>query len=165
MKCEICGNPGTCNSKSWLQTRCKICKEGMPMNRITPEKIISLKSHEVFVFGSNLAGRHGKGAALTAMKQWGAKYGVPFGHYGQTFALPTVNALVNEKLCLAQIDFYVKNFIDYTRTHPALFFLVTAIGTGLAGYTAQEIAPLFEKAVTIDNISLPISFWEELRKQ
>ena len=125
--------------------------------KVTPNNITSLKDNEVFVFGSNLAGRHGKGAAKTAMN-WGAKYGKAEGLQGQTYALPTVNQLVTKKLPLHEIEMFVKNFIQFAKDNPDKEFLVTEVGCGLAGYFPREIAPLFKEAIGIKNIHLPINF-------
>ena len=125
-------------------------------NRITPEYITSLKSNEIFVFGSNLAGMHGGGAARTARLYFGAVLGNGDGPQGQSYAIPTMQGGVET------IRPYVDKFIDYAKAHPEQTFLVTPIGCGIAGFTPDEIAPLFEEAVSVENINLPQSFWEEL---
>ena len=125
-------------------------------NRITPEYITSLKSNEIFVFGSNLAGMHGGGAARTARLHSGAVLGNGDGPQGQSYAIPTMQGGVET------IRPYVDKFIDYAKAHPEQTFLVTPIGCGIAGFTPDDIAPLFEKAVDVENIHLPQSFWEEL---
>lgn len=125
-------------------------------NRITPEYITSLKPNEIFVFGSNLAGMHGGGAARTARLYFGAVMGNGDGPQGQSYAIPTMQGGVKT------IRPYVNKFIDYAKAHPELTFLVTPIGCGIAGFTPDEIAPLFEEAVSVENIHLPQSFWEEL---
>lgn len=79
---------------------------------ITPEWIEDLKDDEVFVFGSNEAGRHGKGAAKQAM-EFGAKYGQAFGPQGNTFAIPTMNPSISKKLSVEKIGSYVERFIEY----------------------------------------------------
>ena len=124
---------------------------------ITPDVIDSLKPNEIFVFGSNEAGRHGKGAALIAKKQFGAKVGQGYGVQGSCFAIPTKNGKL-ETLKLTTIAAYVNKFIAYANTHPEKDFLVTRIGCGLAGYKETEIAPLFKDAVDSKNIFLPITF-------
>jgi hypothetical protein len=130
-------------------------------DRITEENITALKDNEVFVFGSNESGRHGLGAAKTALK-WGAQYGAAEGLQGQTYAIPTVDKWVKNKLSLSEIAAYVDSFLQYATQHSEKNFLVTAIGTGLAGWTVQDIAPLFEEAIMIDNVALPQSFWDIL---
>lgn len=100
---------------------------------------------EIFVFGSNLAGRHGAGAALHARKHYRAVYGFGHGRTGSAYAIPTKD----EKLCtipLDRIGRYVAEFIAYAATHGHLSFKVTAIGTGLAGYSHEDIAPMFKGA-------------------
>lgn len=101
-----------------------------------------IRPGEVFVFGSNEAGRHGKGAALIAVKKYGAVRGCGFGRQGQSFAIPTKDKKIR-RLPLAQIAVYVERFFTYARQNPNVQFFVTAIGTGLAGYGHAEIAPLF----------------------
>ena len=125
-------------------------------NRITPEYITSLQPNEIFVFGSNLAGMHGGGAARTARLYFGAVMGNGDGPQGQSYAIPTMQGGVKT------IRPYVNKFIDYAKAHPEQTFLVTPIGCGIAGFTPDEIAPLFEEAVSVENIHLPQSFWDEL---
>ncbi len=130
--------------------------------RTTPEQINELKENEIFVFGSNLAGRHGAGAAKTAL-MWGATYGQGAGRQGQTYAIPTKDMLV-KTLSLDEIMYYVDQFIAYAQKQKDKTFLVTQIGCGLAGYTPQDIAPLFKEAMNVENIWLPECFWEVLEK-
>lgn len=111
---------------------------------------------EIFVFGSNLAGRHGKGAALMAMRKYGAKYGVGEGRMGSSYALPTKGHNL-ETLSLQQIEFRsVHNFLAYSRNHSELKFRLTPIGCGLAGYKPEQIAPMFRNAPS--NVILPPEF-------
>jgi hypothetical protein len=131
------------------------------MDRITPENIIRLSSNEIFVYGSNLAGRHGKGAAATAYKRFGATSGRCHGLDNHTYGIPTKDAELHV-LPLSTIARYVSNFITDATVMRDKKFLVTAIGTGLAGYSANDIAPLFASAVNIDNIYLPSEFWASL---
>jgi hypothetical protein len=109
----------------------------------------------VFVFGSNLAGRNGKGAALTAARHWGAIYGVGVGRTGNAYAIPTKSASLGT-LSLVYIGGHVRDFIEYAKAHPELTFLVTAIGCGLAGYSPHQIAPMFKEAPK--NCVLPEEF-------
>lgn len=109
------------------------------------------KEH-IFVFGSNLAGRHGKGAALTAKEKHGAIYGQGTGRQGNSYAIPTKDGELNV-LPLPAIEFHIQAFIQYAAAHPDLAFGVTPIGCGLAGYTDTFIAPLF--AAAPDNCTLP----------
>jgi len=130
--------------------------------RITPENITELKENEIFVFGSNLAGRHGKGAARQALK-FGARYWKGFGFSGNTYAIPTKGIdLIN--FSISEIGEWVFYFIrDASLPFNIHYkFLVTKIGCGLAGYTPEEIAPLFTPAVELENVYLPSSFWEVL---
>jgi hypothetical protein len=114
---------------------------------------------KIFVFGSNLAGRHGKGAALTAKNMFGAQRGVGKGRTGNAFAIPTKNEEL-KTLPLHLIEKYVKEFIKYAKSHPELEFFVTAIGTGLAGYSHLEIAPMFKGVPS--NCEMPKAWSEYL---
>jgi hypothetical protein len=98
---------------------------------------------KIFVFGSNLAGRHGKGAALDAKNLYGAKYGVGEGRTGMAYAIPTKDEKLRVR-SLSEIECSVKRFIEYAKLHPELNFFVTKIGCGLAGYKEQEILPMFK---------------------
>ena len=128
----------------------------MIQQRITPELITALGDNEIFVFGSNLAGMHGGGAAYIALKKFGAKLGQGVGLQGQSYGIPTMQGGVET------IAPYVDDFITFAREHPELHFLVTRIGCGIAGFYADEIAPLFRDAIDVHNISLPSDFWEIL---
>ncbi len=119
--------------------------------------ITELSNNEIFVFGSNEAGRHGKGAAKTAMK-WGAVYGQAEGLQGRTYGIPTVNAAIRGSVGIAKIKIYVDRFIEFAKAHPELHFLVTEIGCGLAGLNIKQVAPLFKEATALENVSLPIRF-------
>lgn len=99
----------------------------------------------IFVFGSNLAGRHGKGAALTARVDWGAEYGVGEGPTGSSYAIPTKDHSLRTRH-LDSINTSVLKFIKYAEEHPELEFYVTKIGCGLAGYKEEQIAPMFKNA-------------------
>ncbi len=133
-------------------------------NRITPENIISLRYNEVFVFGSNLRGFHGAGAALYALKNFRAILGIGIGLQGESYALPT-KGVKSHTLNINIIKIFIDNFIqDYAKKFPELIFLVTPIGCGLAGYTPEDIAPLFKDAIEVENIHLPESFWKILIK-
>lgn len=120
--------------------------------RIAPSYISKLAPNEVFVFGSNLEGMHGGGAALTAYKKFGAIWGQGTGLQGQSYAIPTMQGGVET------IKPYVDEFIDFARKHPDLRFLVTPIGCGIAGFKPSQIAPLFKEAKNIFNIYLPKEF-------
>ena len=132
-------------------------------DRETPNLIDTLKLNEIFVFGSNESGRHGKGAAKTALK-WGAKYGQAFGLQGSTFAIPTVNASVSNKLFIEKIKYWVDRFIQFAKENQDKKFLVTEIGCGLAGWKPKDIAPLFKECTGLLNVSLPKKFWRILMK-
>lgn len=127
--------------------------------KYTPDKIESLQPNEVFVFGSNLRGSHGGGAALIAVQKFGATQGVAEGHEGQSYALPTLGAGY-EKLPLAKIEKHIGKLIDYAASRPELTFLVTQVGCGIAGFTPEEIAPLFFHFAIPRNVVLPELFWK-----
>ncbi len=124
--------------------------------RVSPDHIRSLEDNQVFVFGSNLAGMHGGGAARAAYEHYGAEWGVGVGLRGHSYAIPTMQGGVET------IKPYVDDFIDFARNHPELQFLVTRIGCGIAGFDDADIAPLFEAATQVENIYLPITFWDVL---
>ena len=118
----------------------------------TPERITELKENEIFVFGSNLAGSHGGGAALLAYNRFGAIWGQGVGLQGQSYGIPTMHGGVDV------IKPYVDEFITFAKQHPELKFLVTKIGCGIAGFLVDEIAPLFRDALDVENIILPKDF-------
>lgn len=118
----------------------------------TPERISQLSEKEIFVFGSNLAGMHGGGAARIARTQFGAIMGQGVGLQGKSYAIPTMHGGVDE------IKPYVDQFIAFATIHKEQTFLVTKIGCGIAGFTEQEIAPLFAEAIDIENVILPKEF-------
>lgn len=126
--------------------------------RYTEEKIDKLEPMEVFVFGSNEAGIHGAGAARKAM-DFGAVMSKGIGFKGRTYAIPTKDYNI-QQLDLKKIKWYVDRFIQFASTNEQYTFLVTKIGCGLAGYTCEDIAPLFSDALMYDNIVLPKEFHE-----
>lgn len=117
--------------------------------RTTPDYIQELQPNEIFVFGSNLQGMHGGGAARTAYQKFGAVIGQGVGLQGQSYAIPTMQGGVET------IKPYVDEFIAFAREHQQLTFLVTRIGCGIAGFRNEEIAPLFAEAHEVSNIVLP----------
>lgn len=122
--------------------------------KTTPNNITSLGHNEVFVFGSNLAGIHGKGAAALAHKKFGAVRGVGVGIQGKSYAIPTKDFQL-KPLSLDTISWYVNGFIEFISNHQELEFLVTRVGCGLAGYKDSDIAPLFRDCIHYQNVSLP----------
>lgn len=123
-------------------------------HRVTPERITALRDGEVFVFGSNLNGWHGGGAARAALLHFGAEWGKGEGPQGRSYAIPTMQGGVET------IAPYVERFIRYAQRHPERIFLVTPIGCGIAGFSPEEMAPLFREAVDVENIYLPRAFWD-----
>lgn len=134
------------------------------INRITAQDISMLPPNHIFVFGSNEKGIHGAGAAKIALDKFNAKRGVGYGLQGQSFAIPTKDRNL-KTLSLAKVKSYVNDFTFFARTNPNLIFKVTKIGTGLAGFKVEEIAPLFEKCIEIKNVHLPIEFWDILNER
>ena len=125
---------------------------GIERPAFTPDYITELEADEVFVFGSNLAGMHGGGAAYIAFRQFGAVMGCGVGLRGQSYAIPTMQGGVET------IKPFVDDFIAFAREHPELFFYVTRIGCGIAGFRDKEIAPLFSEVIGLENVCLPETF-------
>ena len=123
----------------------------------TPNRISALNPGEIFVFGSNLAGAHGGGAAHIACQRFGAIWGQGVGLQGQSYAIPTMQGGVET------IKPYVDQFVEFATCHPELTFLVTRIGCGIAGFRDEEIAPLFAAALDVENVILPREFVKALQ--
>jgi hypothetical protein len=130
----------------------------MDKRRVSPQWITTLADDEVFVFGSNLEGLHGGGAALLAYERFGAIWGQGTGLQGKSYGIPTMHGGVDV------IAPYVDDFIAFAREHRELKFLVTEIGCGIAGFTVEEMAPLFKDAIDEENIYLPQRFIKILEK-
>ncbi len=120
--------------------------------KYTRENITSLEPDDVFVFGSNLQGLHSGGAARVAYDKFGAVWGQGVGMQGQSYAIPTMQGGVET------IKPYVDRFIALAREWDQNTFYVTRIGCGIAGFTDEEIAPLFDEAYDLYNVRLPKSF-------
>ena len=125
--------------------------------KYTPEMIRELAANEIFVFGSNLAGYHGGGAARIARERFGAIWGQGVGMQGQCYAIPTMQGGVET------IKPYVDEFIDFARNHTEYTFLVTRIACGIAGFSPREIAPLFAETIDVENVILPENFVEVIQ--
>lgn len=123
--------------------------------RVAPDKIESLESNEIFVFGSNASGYHGGGAAAFAMHKFGAIWGQGEGLQGQCYAIPTMEGMDNMKAA-------IERFTQFADQHPELRFLVTRVGCGIAGYSVREVAPLFKGCISLENVALPSDFWDVL---
>ena len=132
--------------------------ETMYNREYTPERITELKPNDIFVFGSNLAGAHGGGAARLAYNRFGAIWGQGVGLQGQSYAIPTMQGGVET------IKPYVDEFILFAKQHSEYKFLVTRIGCGIAAFTPEEIAPLFKDALDVENVILPKDFVEVLSR-
>lgn len=130
----------------------------MDKRRVSPQWITTLADDEVFVFGSNLEGLHGGGAALLAYERFGAIWGQGTDLQGKSYGIPTMHGGVDV------IAPYVDDFIAFAREHRELKFLVTEIGCGIAGFTVEEMAPLFKDAIDEENIYLPQRFIKILEK-
>lgn len=134
----------------------------MNNRKYTPENITTLGKDEIFVFGSNLEGIHAGGAARTAYNNFGAIWGQGVGPQGQSYAIPTMQGGIET------IKPYVDQFLDLAYEWDQNTFYVTRIGCGIAGFTDEEIAPLFDRALDMYNVRLPESFVkiiEENRKR
>lgn len=130
----------------------------------SPSHISSLGVNEIFVFGSNRAGYHGKGAALQALRCFGAVKRQGEGLMGRSYGIPTKDENLRT-LSLSEISVHVAKFLDCARSRPEMKFLVTKIGCGLAGYAPCNVAPLFFRHGPIpENVLLPESFLEIPRK-
>ena len=129
---------------------------GGSLGRFTPERISKLAQNEVFVFGSNLQGFHAGGAARAARNLFGAIWGQGVGLQGQSYAIPTMQGGAET------IRPYVDEFIRFAESRPDLYFYVTRIGCGIAGFVDEDIAPLFKDALSLDNVALPKSFYDIL---
>lgn len=125
--------------------------------KITTNNIQSLKPNEIFVFGSNVKGIHGKGAALDAIQKFGAKWGGGYGLQGQSFAIPT-KSTPYKSLSIDEIKVYVDQFVEFAKENKHLIFMVTEIGCGLANFKVEQIAPLFKNAIDLENVYLPERF-------
>ena len=122
--------------------------------RVTPEHVEELKENEIFVFGSNSNGLHDNGAALQALRCFGAIQGQGEGLQGKSYAIPTIDAKKMEDLIDA-----VNRFIAFAKEHPELRFLVTKLECGSKGYQPSVIASLFEDCITLENVALPAEIW------
>lgn len=118
----------------------------------TPENITHLEPDDIFVFGSNLEGMHMGGAARVAYDKFGAVWGQGVGIQGRTYAIPTMHGGVET------IKPYVDDFITLAREWDQSTFYVTRIGCGIAGFSDEQIAPLFDEAYDLYNVRLPKSF-------
>ena len=133
---------------------------GLTRKDSTDSERLEIRSQtDIFVFGSNRLGRHGKGAALAAVQKWGAKYGQGEGLQGRSYAIPT-KSTPYESLSLTEIQGHVESFREFAVKHPEHRFLLTAIGTGYAGHKVQGVAPLFKDMPT--NVMLPQVFMRYL---
>ena len=130
----------------------------------TPEFVESLKDGQVFVFGSNLIGNHSGGASLVAMQRFGAVWGQAEGPQGQCYAIPVdIRGEAVEKVS-AYMKRHIDKFLAYAKAHPELFFLVIRVGCGNAGFDDEFVAPFFKEAIKMENVSLPKSFVEILKR-
>ena len=135
----------------------------MSLLKAAPDYIERLEPHQIIVFGSNTEGRHGAGAALMAKQKWGAIYGNPKGIQGQCYAIVTKDLKQGKRsVPLAEIRAQIKELVEYALAHPELEFLVTRIGTDLAGYTVGEIGGLWKEVSVPSNVRLPKLFLDKI---
>ena len=118
-------------------------------------------TRSIFVFGSNLAGKHGMGSAARAYNKHGAKYGQGVGLQGNSYAIPTKDEQLRV-LSLEDISYYVNDFIRFAKLHYDWEFQVVAIGCGLAGYKPEQVAPFFRYSP--ENVHLPTDFIKVLNR-
>jgi hypothetical protein len=122
-----------------------------------------MKKMDYLVFGSNLAGIHGAGAAHTAYTQYGATWGQGVGASGKSYAIPTKDKRIRT-LPLVEVSSHVRDFIAWAKNTPECTYYVTKIGCGLAGFNKWEIAPMFKDALELENVKLPKDFLDILCK-
>lgn len=152
----LCGEYQQCSDECWA------LEQAAALGRTTPEKVTDLRPLDIFVFGSNEAGIHGAGAALTATR-FGAKRSVANGPSGKTYAIPTKPQNLRLSLPLSAIEKYVAEFAAYATQQQDKCFLVTEIGCGLAGYRPIDIAPMLRGCAALPHVCLPQRFWTVLR--
>ena len=132
-------------------------------NRITPEVVETLEPNQIFVFGSNKKGRHGAGAALTAVRKFGAKEGVGEGLTGQSYAFPTIEKLrPYTRVTLDSFQHSVYKLGKCMEEHPELEFLITPLGLGLAGFKVETVAPMLVPLIKFKNATFPkvvVDYW------
>jgi len=140
--------------------------------KASPKLIEQLEDGQIFVFGSNDQGRHGAGAAYTALKKFGASYGRGKGLVGESYAIPTRKFIQDDSknwqlvtLPVSEISTHINDFISFASVHKELDFLVTEVGCGHAGISHETIAPLFERAKDMPNIFLPEKFIHILERK
>lgn len=114
--------------------------------------ILALEDDEVFVFGSNYAGQHAGGAAKQAREQFGAEEGIGEGLTGQCYAFPTLESDM-QKCSVKGLEQSRDRFFSTARALPEKRFLMTAVGTGIAGFSHEEMKALF--VGTPSNVQLP----------
>ena len=146
-------NPGM-SKEEMIQEKRKYASEYYG-RRVTPDHIDHLESNEIFVFGSNVHGHHGGGAAAFAMDRFGAVWGQGEGLQGQSYAIPTMEGMQSMREA-------IERFRMFADQHQELRFLVTRIGCGIAGYTIEQVAPLFKGCIYLENVCLPSDFWKIL---
>ena len=129
-------------------------------NEYTPDYIDTLLSNQIFVFGSNALGYHTGGASGTARKKFGAVWGQPEGLQGQSYAIPVDFGKGVRKD--AEVKAAIDRFIAFAKAHNELFFFVTRVGCGIAGYHDEEMAQFFREALELNNVCLPKSFVDAL---
>ena len=130
----------------------------------TPENVESLKDGQVFVFGSNLIGYHSGGASLVAMQRFGAVWGQAEGPQGNCYAIPVDirgEAVDNVSMYMKR---HIDKFLAYAKAHKDQFFVVIKVGCGNAGFDEEFMAPFFKEALKMENVSLPKSFVDILKK-
>ena len=142
------------NKEEWIEQKRQMAKDFYTC-RVTPNQIYDLQKGEIFVFGSNKQGFHSGGAARVAIDRFGAVWGQGEGLQGQSYAIPS-------SCPLNEMQQAVNRFADFARQHPELRFLVTRVGCGIAGHNIADVAPMFDRCINIENVTLPSEFWKIL---
>ncbi|WP_455570511.1 A1S_2505 family phage non-structural protein, partial [Bacteroides eggerthii] len=125
--------------------------------KLTPDNIQELTENQIFVFGSNMNGNHAGGAARLAVEKFGAVMGQAEGIQGQSYAIPTLDKDM-QKIAEEELTTYLGNFREFTEEHSEKEFLLTAIGTGIAGFDTNYMAYMILRANLPDNVTLPKEF-------
>ena len=125
--------------------------------KLTPDNIQELTENQIFVFGSNMNGNHAGGAARLAVEKFGAVMGQAEGIQGQSYAIPTLDKDM-QKIAEEGLTTYLGNFREFAEEHPEKEFLLTAIGTGIAGFDTNYMAYMILRANIPDNVTLPKEF-------
>lgn len=131
-------------------------------------ELYQLNDNEIFVFGSNTQGRHGKGAALIAKDYFGAEYGNPRGLQGQSYAICTkdLTKRFHPSVKAEDIKSEIFNLYNFAQVNQHLTFYIVykGNGTNLNAYSSQDMADMFSSWSHVGGIPKNIVFEEEFAK-